>query len=501
MSDVAQDPQIGSQFGPYLLQRLLGRGGMGDVYEAQDTVNDRTIALKLLPAALSRDPEHRGRFQREARVASEIDNPHVVPIHDFGEIDGHLYVDMQLIDGTDLYTILRRHGPMSPVRAVTILRQIASALDAAHDNAVTHRDVKPPNILVTPDDFAYLIDFGTARFTSNEKLTDVGTAIGTYAYMAPERFQTADVDFRADIYALTCVLYECLTGSTPYRSESVEMLMAGHLMQPIPRPTNERPDLPKAFDDVIACGMAKRPEDRYQSAGALALAAEQAAGTRDDDPPAPEIQLTEYPAFRLPDSRPAPTSPGTPLPAFIRFTAPYPQPCLFHDDVRFSVFRPTSLESGCWTSLLACIHVGAPPHGADQHRHPRRMLKRCARGILGDQLATYAKVCADSPVGLPEDAEITFVLDLPGFEVYRPSRTFLWLKAFHVEEYHIRAGDQLQDLTVRGALLTHHGDDLIAETTLTIRVLSNLRTDPLKKEASYSGSSSGGTGSASQTAT
>jgi serine/threonine protein kinase len=480
MSDTAQDPQVGSQFGPYLLRRLLGRGGMGDVYEAEDTVNDRTVALKLLPPHLSCDAVYRERLQAEARVASLIDDPHVVPIHDFGEIDGQLYVDMQLIDGTDLGTIMRRQGHISPVRAVRILRQIASALDAAHDSGVMHRDVKPQNILITPNDVAYLVDFGVARFATNEKLTDSGTAIGTYAYMAPERFQSPNVDFRADIYALTCVLYECLTGSTPYRSESIDMAITGHLVQPIPRPTKERPEVPAAFDDVIACGMAKKPEDRYESAGALALAAEQAAGSRDEDPPASDIRLMEVPAFPAPDSEPAPTDPGTPLPAITRHAGLYAEPFLFHDDVRFSVFRPSSLGFGCWTSLLACVHLGGPPLGAGKRGHPLRTLKRCARGILGDQLATYAKLSADSPVGLPEETEITFVLDLPGFEVHRSSRTFLWINAFHVEEYHLRAGFELQGLTVRGRLLTYHGRDLLSEIALAIPVFSQPENESLQ---------------------
>jgi serine/threonine protein kinase, bacterial len=169
----------GTQFGPYRLRRLLGRGGMGDVYEAEDTVRERIVALKLMSETLSRDPVFRARMQREARTAGRLQEPHVVPIHDYGEIDGQLYVDMRLIDGIDVSTMLSRYGPLTPPRAVAIVRQIGSALDAAHAAGVTHRDVKPENILVSRDDFAYLVDFGIASATSDEKLTQLGSTVGS----------------------------------------------------------------------------------------------------------------------------------------------------------------------------------------------------------------------------------------------------------------------------------------------------------------------------------
>jgi serine/threonine protein kinase len=262
MSEDERESRVGSQIGPYRLRRLLGKGGMGEVYEAEDTVKDRVVALKLLPEAVSHDPVFRKRLQREAHSAGRLQEPHVVPIHDYGEIEGLLYVDMRMIDGTDLRKMLKRFGPMTPARAVAIVRQIASALDAAHESGVMHRDVKPENIIITRDDFAYLVDFGIANAATDEKLTELGTAVGTYAYMAPERFTNDEVTYRADIYALTCVLHECLTGSQPYPGDSVSVVITAHLMQPIPRPSAERPGIPPAFDQVIAQGMAKKPEDR-----------------------------------------------------------------------------------------------------------------------------------------------------------------------------------------------------------------------------------------------
>ncbi|MEE6177909.1 serine/threonine protein kinase PknE [Mycobacterium sp. 050134] len=282
MGDTTAGPREGSQFGPYLLRRLVGRGGMGDVYEAEDTVRERIVALKLMSPTLSDDPVFRSRMQREARTAGKLHEPHVVPIHDFGEIDGQLFVDMRLIDGKDLAGTLKRYGPLSPPRAVAIVRQIGSALDAAHAAGVLHRDVKPENILVSKDDFAYLVDFGIASATSDEKLTQFGTTVGTVKYMAPERFREAEVSHRADIYALACVLYECLTGSPPYSGDQFSV-MGGHLNEPVPRPSAARPSIPAAFDGVIARGMAKDPADRYATCGDLSAAAYAALASPDQD--------------------------------------------------------------------------------------------------------------------------------------------------------------------------------------------------------------------------
>ncbi|MGA8545915.1 MAG: serine/threonine-protein kinase, partial [Mycobacterium sp.] len=254
--------------------RLLGRGGMGDVYEAEDTRKGRVVALKLISPQFSDDPMFRTRMQREAGAAGRLTEPHVVPIHDYGQINGQLYLDMRLIDGANLATVLKRSGPMSPPRAVAIVRQVASALDAAHANGVTHRDVKPENILITGDDFAYLVDFGIARSNSDQGITQTGMAMGTYKYMAPERFSGNEVTYRSDIYALACVLGECLTGSPPFRADSIERLVAAHLMEPPPRPSQLGPGpIPAALDQVIARGMAKNPEERYRTAGELANAA------------------------------------------------------------------------------------------------------------------------------------------------------------------------------------------------------------------------------------
>lgn len=272
----AQGSRVGTMFGPYRLKRLLGRGGMGEVYEAEHTVKQWTVALKVMSQTFSQDPVFRKRMEREARITGRLLEPHVVPIHDYGEIDGQLYLEMRLIEGVDLASLLERDGPLPAPRAVAIVHQVASALDAAHAAGVTHRDVKPQNVLITGDDFAYLADFGIASAQADEKLTQLGTAVGTLKYMAPERFSSEEVTPRADVYALACVLYECLTGAPPFRGDSTATLISAHLMQPIPRPSEHGSAVSPAFDAVIAGGMAKNPIERYPTAGALAEAAHRA---------------------------------------------------------------------------------------------------------------------------------------------------------------------------------------------------------------------------------
>ena len=266
-------------FGHYQLQKLIGRGGMGEVYRAYDTKTDRIVALKVLPHHLAEDATFQQRFRRESQAAAGLNDPHVVPIHGYGEIDGRLYLDMRLIEGNNLGTMLEdTDKPLGAAFAVNVVEQVATALDAAHEASLIHRDVKPSNILITDRDFVYLIDFGLARTAGEKGLTTAGNTLGTLAYMAPERFEGAQIDPRADIYALTCVLYECITGSRPYPAESYEQQIKGHMVSPPPRPSALDPKL-AAFDDVIAKGMAKKPAKRYQTAGELAVAARRALQT------------------------------------------------------------------------------------------------------------------------------------------------------------------------------------------------------------------------------
>src|ERR1700739_4606692 len=220
---------------------------MGEVWRAHDTVTDRVVAVKVLPAHLSEDEEFQRRFRREAHVAARLDTPHVVPIYDYGEIDGRLFVSMRLIEGRDLDAVLA-DGTLDPARAVRIIEQVAEALNAAHEVGLIHRDIKPSNILLGRNDFAYLIDFGIARAADETRMTKSGHMIGTFAYIAPERLDPdTEEDARADIYSLACVLYEALTGKPPFAGSTTAHLIAAHLNNPPPRPSATQPDVPGQF--------------------------------------------------------------------------------------------------------------------------------------------------------------------------------------------------------------------------------------------------------------
>ena len=269
--------RLGTRFGPYELQSLIGVGGMGEVYRAYDTVRDRVVAIKLLRADMAADPSFQQRFRRESRMAARLQAPHVIPVHDFGEIDGVLYIDMRLVEGASLKDELRVHGALPPARTVSIVSQVAAALDAAHASGLVHRDIKPENVLLTPEDFVYLVDFGIAQGGGEANITSTGLVIGSCAYMAPERLNGGRGGPPSDVYSLTCLVFECLTGRAPFTSGDLREVMGAHLFSAPPRPGTVRRGLHPAFDEVIARGMAKNPADRYPSAGALAAAVKAAA--------------------------------------------------------------------------------------------------------------------------------------------------------------------------------------------------------------------------------
>ncbi|WP_433592768.1 protein kinase domain-containing protein [Nocardia sp. CA-145437] len=301
--------------GHYRLVELLGRGGMGQVWLAEDTRLEREVALKLLPAELAADEDYRRRFEREARLAARLRGPHVVPIHAFGELDGRLYIDMELIDGSDLGKTLRAEGAMTPGRAVELVSQIAEALDIAHKAGLVHRDVKPSNVLTLPNGFAYLIDFGIARGVGQATITGTGVAVGTWAYMAPERYSGTE-DLRSDVYSLACLLYETLTAAKPFAHADPVQQMAAHLTTDPPRAADRNPRVSAALDAVIARGMAKDPDHRFSSAGALAAAARTALESTPAPRQAPHRRAEPTAkwdgADRFPSHTPTPASQYTP---------------------------------------------------------------------------------------------------------------------------------------------------------------------------------------------
>jgi hypothetical protein len=252
---------------------------MGVVYRATHLALDRTVALKVIAPALTEDASARQRFLRESKIAASIDHPNVIPIYYAGEEDGIAYIAMRYVSGEDLRSRVRAGGPLDPEPAAGILAQVGAALDAAHAAGLVHRDVKPANVLLGPADHVYLSDFGLSKHAlSVGGETRSGHWVGTLDYVAPEQIRGERLDARADVYALGCVLYFALTGHPPFERDGDEARLWGHLSEPPPAPSDRVQGLPTGLDVVVARALAKRPADRYPSAGDLGRAAVAAAG-------------------------------------------------------------------------------------------------------------------------------------------------------------------------------------------------------------------------------
>ncbi len=270
MGDVAP----GSVFAGHEIEAIAGRGGMGVVYRARQRSLDRTVALKVIAPSLMQDAAIRRRFVRESRIAASIDHPNVIPIYYTGEEDGVAYIAMRYVPGDDVRTLVRREGRLDPRRAARIVAQVAAALDAAHSAGLVHRDVKPANVLLGPEDHVYLTDFGLTKHVLSEAgATRPGHWVGTLDFVAPEQIRGERIDARADVYGLACLLHYMLTGRPPFDLDSDEAKLWAHLSAEPPRVTETAPGEPAAFDADVARGLAKSPPDRYPSAGDLGRAA------------------------------------------------------------------------------------------------------------------------------------------------------------------------------------------------------------------------------------
>jgi YVTN family beta-propeller protein len=296
----------GSSFAGHRIEAVIGIGGMGVVYRARHLALERERALKVVAPKLSSDQRFRERFKRESRLAAQVEHPNVIPVHHAGEEDDQLYLAMRLVDGVDLRSLVEASGPLDPARAVRVVTGIAAGLDAAHAAGLVHRDVKPANVLLEPDgdtERVFLTDFGISRLaTSAESLTATGEFFGSVDYVAPEQIEGEPLDRRTDVYALGGILHFVLTAQLPFPRDTELAKLFAHANAPPPRPSEAVPGLPHAVDEVVAKAMAKRPEDRYGSAGELAAAAAAALGE-----PAPD--LVPVPAAAAPQPSGADTAP------------------------------------------------------------------------------------------------------------------------------------------------------------------------------------------------
>ena len=296
----------GADFAGHRIERLLGAGGMGEVYLARESDSGRYVALKLLAARVAGDERFRRRFERESRLLRDLDHPHVVGVHAVGEHDDRLFITFSYVPGPDLGALLAERGRLHPRHAAIVISQVAEALDAAAARGLVHRDVKPGNIFVRAGDdqpYAHLGDFGLSRHVaSSSGLTRTGHWVGTIDYASPEQLQAGEVDHRTDVYALAAVLFVTLTGEVPFpRRRDVDKMIA-HLSEPPPRPSELTETVPPAFDRVVARGMAKLPAERHPRASELGAEALEAAASSG---PAPPWQL----GVRVPEPRVDPDSP------------------------------------------------------------------------------------------------------------------------------------------------------------------------------------------------
>ena len=287
-----EDPLIGQRLaGKYLIEKLIKSGGMGSVYVGKHVLMDKTVAIKVLRPSLAVDPDVVARFSREAKAASRISHPHAVSVTDFGEDEnGIVFLVMEYLDGRTLKEAIKSEGPMAPARVVEIIRQVAGALDAAHEQGVVHRDLKSENIMLTRtngDEWAKVLDFGIAKIQQphghrDADITAPNLVIGTPQYMSPEQCsQSGPLDKRSDVYSLGVIVYEMLAGRVPFTGESPTVIMMKQVQDQAPSLRAARPELGVAIDDVIARALAKQPGDRFQTAGQLSKALQEATETRE----------------------------------------------------------------------------------------------------------------------------------------------------------------------------------------------------------------------------
>ncbi len=351
------DPLLGSVLGErYRILERIGAGGMGQVYRAAHVRIASLFAVKVLYGDLAYDPQMRGRFEREAEVASLLQSRHIVRVADFGESStGQLYLAMEYLDGQSLADRIARVGAIEPAPAITIARQIARGLAHAHERGVVHRDLKPDNVmLVTEDDepdVVRLLDFGLARMRSGSKLTQAGQVFGTPVYMAPEQFAGADVDARADLYAFGVMLFEMLTGAAPFECESVSDLARKHVTEVPPLLRARRPEVPAALEAIVATLLAKSPDDRFPSSRSLLDALREA------------------------------------VPSAVPSVASAPEPAS-------SVISVTAVPSSVTTEIYKALVVGAPAYNEGDHAGCYEVYRCTAEDILAGVLASSEHTAA-----------------------------------------------------------------------------------------------------------
>lgn len=384
----------GQTLGKYHILAEIGRGGMGTVYKAHDTVLDRVVAIKVLAPHLAGNEEFVQRFLHEARSAGRLDHPHIVTIHDVAQVAGYSFIVMKYLEGRSLAEILRREGPLAPERTVRILAQIAEALDYAHARGLVHRDVKPGNILVDTQDQATLTDFGIARGGEGTRLTQAGMVIGTPAYMAPEQVKGTPVGPPTDVYALGVVAYEMLGGRPPFEGDTSRVLFAHVYEAPPPLP-QLNPKIPPALGAVVQQALAKEPGERFGSAGAFVAALRQVLEPDKGELARPGVVLESPPGpATAPRSmgRPPRRPPTTPVPGM-------PRPGLTQPWLLFGALGAVGLIGILGAMVLVAVLVKGPGGSGGKLVTPSPIDSSLSKAGIARQTQTASGMTPVPPIG------------------------------------------------------------------------------------------------------
>jgi DNA-binding NarL/FixJ family response regulator len=370
----------GGEIGGYRIEEIAGRGGMGLVYRARQRRPDRTVALKIIVPELGANSAFRARFERESNVAAQIEHPNVIPVYEVGEEEGLLYIAMRFVEGVDLGGLLAQSGQLAPERATRLIWQVGDALDAAHARGLVHRDIKPGNVLVADRDHVYLTDFGLSkRIDETQGMTATGMFVGTVNYIAPEQIEGRRIDGRADIYSLGCVLFELLSGNVPFPRDSEIATIFAHVNDLPPRLEN----VPEPLAEVVVRAMAKRPGDRFQSAGEFARAALSATAATQARP------LAYPPGIASPPSAPSETA--VPRDAKVAVVVVDDHP-FFRDGVTRALERSGQIEvigeAGNGREGLETIRRELPAVALVDYQMPEMDGIALLRAVVRDQLTT-----------------------------------------------------------------------------------------------------------------
>jgi hypothetical protein len=455
--------------GLYEVLEIIGHGSMGSVYKAFDPLTKQTLAVKTFRLDVKKDsPTHASFMEslhRKARSSAMLRHPGIVTLFDVGEDRGMPYLAMEYVEGETIASVVERGLRFKPEKVVGLVSQIASAIDYAHSRGIVHRDIKLSNLILYDTDRVKVTDFGTAMLDTDASESE--RLLRTPLYMSPEQAMGRAVDGRSDIFSLGVCAFEMMCGEQPFPGkDAISIVYELAHADPIEPDNLEMSGLVREkWREVFGRVLAKQPDDRYQTATEFAqdleyclgawlgtMGAEVGFASRPEEG---GVELGSSAEDEIAPEEAAATAPPLPL----------------HDDVQFTVYRPRSVEPMRWYTLLAFAHLEELPPGSPENElSPADQVRKQAEGVLGDLASAYSHARHDSAVAIPHEAEITFVVEIPGVEVQPARRTFLWLEPVHREEFRLRAGTALDGLVARGRVTVFWGSIVLADVPVAIRV-------------------------------